>query len=330
VIRPTSCVLVASLIACGGSATPAVASLEAQLRQVQSEQLRQAHRIDLLESRVVLAEDSARLARQALVGVGPRQSVRIDGGDGSGQDEAIRSSMAPGSIDGPGDADDASSSPRPVVQATGRDRTVESARPFVVHDEPPLPVAPVPPPPDANRGAPRQMLEHTAPDDHALPATDAMPSPAHEIAPTLPLGGPSSARDPESLPAYEHAVALARGARCGDAIDALSAFLVRWPDHPYADHAMYWRGRCMLSSGDARRAASELEGLLRRFPSAQKAPDALYSLAECYRALGDAARARNAEARLQREFPESSAARRLRGESAPAEPAARVALERNR
>jgi TolA-binding protein len=313
VFRPATFLAFCALAGCAG-APRAHADLEARLRQLQQEQERQARQIELLEQRVVIAEDTARLARQAVVGV--RGTVRI-APEGELAVDAIPSSEAPGSdaTEQPV-AEPEANVPRPVVRAAGRDTTPPSANPIVVREDDRLPIAPVPPQlappargprpaaPAPTRPAPREI----GPESELPAATPPAPMPE-----TL-VPGVSSVRDPRAAPAYDRALALARGGRCPEAIDALSAFLIRWPDHPFADNAMYWRAECILAGGDVRRAVSEFEGLLARFPVGNKVPDALYKLVVCYRRLGDETRAREYAARLLRDFPRSDLAARVRGE----------------
>jgi tol-pal system protein YbgF len=102
------------------------------------------------------------------------------------------------------------------------------------------------------------------------------------------------------------------------ALDALAAFLVRWPDHPYADNAMYWRGECYFAKGDYRRAADQFEGSVARFPAGAKAPDALLKLGMSEQKLGDPARAKESFDRLTQLFPQSEAARRIPPVTVPA------------
>ncbi|HEY8088897.1 MAG TPA: tetratricopeptide repeat protein, partial [Polyangiaceae bacterium] len=89
---------------------------------------------------------------------------------------------------------------------------------------------------------------------------------------------PASALDPAAKPAYEAALALVGARQYDRALDALAAFLVKYPDHPYADNAMYWRGECYFAKGDFLHAAEQFEGTVTRFPAGNKAPDALLKL----------------------------------------------------
>ncbi len=132
------------------------------------------------------------------------------------------------------------------------------------------------------------------------------------------LSGPSesaagsrpSALDPDARRAYDAALEKARGGRHREGLEAFNAFLVRWPDHPYVDNAMYWRAECLSGLGEPAKAIAELEGLVSRFPLGRKVPDALYKLGLLYEKSGDAAKARAALERLERDFPKSDAAKR--------------------
>jgi tol-pal system protein YbgF len=134
-------------------------------------------------------------------------------------------------------------------------------------------------------------------------------------------GGGSSALDPAAKPAYDAALALVTAHKYQEGLDALAAFLVRWPDHPYADNAMYWRGECYFALGDYSRAAEQFDGAISRFPAGNKAPDALLKLGMCATRTGDSARAREIFSRLARDYPQSAAARRIPPAASGAGPA---------
>ncbi len=127
-----------------------------------------------------------------------------------------------------------------------------------------------------------------------------------------------SALDPAAKPAYDAALALVTARQYDGALDALAAFLVKWPDHPYADNAMYWRGECYFARGDYAHASEQFEGVLTRFPAGNKAPDALLKLGITAQKMGDPARAKELFARLARDYPQSPAARHVPPATAPA------------
>ncbi len=143
-----------------------------------------------------------------------------------------------------------------------------------------------------------------------------------QVEQTFPPGGdappPPSAIDPEAKRAYDAALSLVTARQYDKALDSLAAFLVKWPDHPYADNAMYWRGECYFAQGDYVHASEQFEGVLARFPAGNKAPDALLKLGICRQKLGDPNGARELFVRLSQQFPKSEAARRIPAVSVPA------------
>jgi tol-pal system protein YbgF len=121
----------------------------------------------------------------------------------------------------------------------------------------------------------------------------------------------SSALDPAAKPAYESAIALVNAHQYDRALDAFAAFLVKYPDHPYADNAMYWRGECYFAKGDYLHASEQFEGTVTRFPAGNKAPDALLKLGMSHQKLGNPAKAKECFDRLAHSYPQSEAARHI-------------------
>jgi tol-pal system protein YbgF len=131
-------------------------------------------------------------------------------------------------------------------------------------------------------------------------------------------GSASSALDPEAKRAYDAALSLVNARQYDRALDALAAFLVKWPDHPYADNAMYWRGECYFAQGNYARASEQFEGVVSRFPAGNKAPDALLKLGICQQKLGSPTRAKEVFTRLAAQYPQSEAARHIPAVTVPA------------
>jgi tol-pal system protein YbgF len=124
--------------------------------------------------------------------------------------------------------------------------------------------------------------------------------------------------DPEAKRAYDAAIALVNARQYDKALDALAAFLVKWPEHPYADNAMYWRGECYFAKGDWARASEQFEGTVTRYPAGNKVPDALLKLGLCSLKLGNPVRAKAWFDRLAAQFPQSEPARRIPPVTVPA------------
>lgn len=115
--------------------------------------------------------------------------------------------------------------------------------------------------------------------------------------------------DPEAKRSYENALSLVSSKQYDRALEALSAFLLRWPDHPYVENALYWRGEVYFARGEYLRAADQFEAALARGGS--KAPDALLKIGLCHERLGSSDRASEYWDRLRRDYPRSDAAKKL-------------------
>ena len=121
----------------------------------------------------------------------------------------------------------------------------------------------------------------------------------------------SSSLDPEAKKAYETGLALVNSKQYDRALDALAAFLVKYPDHPYVENATYWRGEAYFAKGEYARATEQFEAVLARPESGNKAPDALLKLGITSEKIGASDKANEFWARLRNDFPKSDAARRI-------------------
>jgi tol-pal system protein YbgF len=121
----------------------------------------------------------------------------------------------------------------------------------------------------------------------------------------------SGALSPEAKRAYESALTQIRSKQYDKALDLLTAFLVRYPDHPYVENATYWRGECFYAKGEYAKAAEQFEGVVARFPYGNKAPDALLKLGLSQQHLGSQEQAQKTFAELKDRYPKSEAARQV-------------------
>jgi tol-pal system protein YbgF len=122
----------------------------------------------------------------------------------------------------------------------------------------------------------------------------------------------SSSLDPEAKKSYEAALALVKARQYDRALESLSAFLVRWPDHPYVENATYWRGECYFARGEYLKAAEQFEAVVvRSGGTGGKSPDALLKMGMSHERLGAPDRAKEYWDRLRRDFPRSDAARKI-------------------
>ena len=291
------------VLACatGCAATPSPATdLAAQVRALRDDQARLVRRLEMLETRISLAED---VVRAAAATMHPRrESVRITP-DG---DSPAAPTPSTG-LESPSTSPSDDNGPRPVVRAVGRGEPGPPLPPISVHDDDRLPVTPIPPVPmPSPTGTERRRHRSRDVPDSMLPA---IPVPFAAGAANAPRA--SSVGDPEALPTYELALQSVRNHRCAEALPTFAEFLARWPDHPYGANALYWRAQCLRERGDVQAAVREYESLLERFPFASKVPDALYGLVQGYRQLGDTGHARAYAQRLARDHAEAPVASRL-------------------
>lgn len=155
-----------------------------------------------------------------------------------------------------------------------------------------------------------QQIEETIPDE--APNGGAAGPPVQNGAPR------PSALDPAAKQAYDAALALVNNKQYAQALEAFAAFLVKWPDHPNADNATYWRGESYFAQGEFARAAEQFEGVITRFPLGNKVPDALLKLGLSQEKLGNPQKAAQTYQRLQRDFPRSEASRRIKPQTGDA------------
>lgn len=125
---------------------------------------------------------------------------------------------------------------------------------------------------------------------------------------TAPAKGASEAKATED---YEAAMDLVKRKRYDDALEALAGFLVRYPGHPNADNAMYWRGECFYAKGSFVRAAEQFEGVVARFPNGNKLPDALLKLGLSQQQMGEREKAAKTFEQLRKNHPNSDAASKI-------------------
>ena len=95
-----------------------------------------------------------------------------------------------------------------------------------------------------------------------------------------------------------------------EALSGFSEFIRDYPEHGYADNAMFWRGEVYLARGELLKAVGELERLVRRYPRSEKAPSALYRIGFAYDKLHDRAKATEYYFKVVERYPGTESARK--------------------
>ncbi len=109
---------------------------------------------------------------------------------------------------------------------------------------------------------------------------------------------------------YQEALELVRKKQHRRALEALTAFQVRYPANPRIDVALFWMAESYAALGDPEKATEHYEAVVARFPQGSKTPDALLRLIQLHKKRGADDKARELSNRLRSDFPQSDAARR--------------------
>jgi tol-pal system protein YbgF len=137
----------------------------------------------------------------------------------------------------------------------------------------------------------------------AVPERAPASSPSRAAAEAPPALGKLSA-----LQLYQQSLEHLRAGRHEEALVGFRAFIVRFPEHDYADNAQYWIGECHYDRKDFAVAAREFRRVVERFPAGNKVPDALLKAGFSLVAVGEGAAARKTLEELVRAFPQHDAA----------------------
>lgn len=87
-------------------------------------------------------------------------------------------------------------------------------------------------------------------------------------------------------------------------------YLQRWPNHDYAEGAMFWLGHCAARRGQHQKAVQTFRKMINRFPTGDHIPEALLEVGLAQDKLGRKNEARETLSRLVEMYPRTDAARR--------------------
>jgi len=123
------------------------------------------------------------------------------------------------------------------------------------------------------------------------------------------VDGRSGQVDRDEQTAYDAAIALFRANDFRGSINALSAFVARFPQSVYAPAAQFWLGSSYYAVKDFPAAVSAQRILIERFPDSPRVPEALLNIAASQVELNDRKGARATLTRISNDFPDSDAAK---------------------
>ena len=122
------------------------------------------------------------------------------------------------------------------------------------------------------------------------------------------IGGPRG-RDHDPIAAYKRARALYSGGNLSEALRAFKEFGQRWPQHSYADNALYWLGRGRFERAEYPAALRILRRVLKDYPTGNQVPPTLLMLGLTLDRLGQPRQARETLMRLKAIYPNTKAGR---------------------
>lgn len=217
-----------------------------------------------------------------------RETVRI----GSGRREADVWEES-GAIDDSG--------PRPVLRLYGDAPSAGTGGGLSRWESGPAPRSEVPPLviPEAPPGVETRLPVAPLPGGPAFTA---------QARPALELGAAPQSQD-EAVVLYQAALKAVSERKLGSALRALHGFLVKFPAHPYAHNALYWKGEVLYAERQYAQAVQAYEEVVRKQPRGSKSADALFKLGMSLRRMGNVQAAKQRFQQVQAQYPGSVAAR---------------------
>jgi tol-pal system protein YbgF len=109
--------------------------------------------------------------------------------------------------------------------------------------------------------------------------------------------------------AYDTAMAQFRANDFRSAINALAAFIARYPQSAYTPAAQFWLGSSYYAVKDFPSAIAAQQALIEHFPDSARIPEALLNIAASQMDSNDRKNARATLTRITRDYPDTDAAK---------------------
>lgn len=169
-----------------------------------------------------------------------------------------------------------------------------------------------------NGGTPQVVFQHIGEDGKVSmgPPPAERPAetrPAAKVAGKPPVAKPAAPKpaktfDAEPIELYKVAYDQLQKKQHAEAIAGFQKLIEAYPNHDYADNALYWMGEAYYDKQDFAKAIECFDKLLTLYPEGNKVPDALLKTALCYQNQGDSASAKQWAERLLATYPQTTAA----------------------
>ncbi len=116
--------------------------------------------------------------------------------------------------------------------------------------------------------------------------------------------------DKHPLNLYRQAYALYEAGKLNQALEKFERFVQRYPQHDYADNAIYWMGETYYDQKEFILAITEFRRVIKRYPTSNKMADAILKIGYSYQRLDDANEAKKHYQRVVEQYPYTPAAKK--------------------
>ncbi|AZZ91202.1 tol-pal system protein YbgF [Hahella sp. KA22] len=141
--------------------------------------------------------------------------------------------------------------------------------------------------------------------DASVTPTPGPASSSDESLELTPNKAPPSAAEQQE---YDQAFDLIKRREYDKAVEALHAFIKKYPESELSANAYYWLGEVYLVIPKLEQARQAFVVVVGKYPEHRKAPDAMYKLGVTYHRLGDNAEAKKYLSQTVSRFPGTSSA----------------------
>ena len=132
----------------------------------------------------------------------------------------------------------------------------------------------------------------------------------HKLEPTaVTVDGHNGEVNREEQLAYDTAMGQFRANDFRSAINALGAFVARYPQSVYTAPAQFWLGSSYYAVKDFPSAIAAQQALIEHFPDSPRVPEALLNIASSQMDMNDRKSARTTLNRIVKDYPDSEAAK---------------------
>jgi tol-pal system protein YbgF len=118
------------------------------------------------------------------------------------------------------------------------------------------------------------------------------------------------AKQSDAMTLYRRAFSNYEQRKLNRALEEFEDFVKKYPQHDYADNAIYWMGEAYYSQKEYLLAITEFRRVAKTYPTSNKLPDALLKIGFSYERLEDGREAKEILAQVVEQYPYTVAAKK--------------------